>query len=125
MRRWSRWRTSICTSPATCTPITAANNLLCAILDNHLQQGNELGIDPRRVLFKRCMDMNDRALRNTIVGLGGKANGVVREDGFQITVASEVMAILCLAADLQDLKERLGHILVAYTYDNKPVYART
>ena len=104
--------------------ITAANNLLCAILDNHLQQGNELGIDPRRVLFKRCMDMNDRALRNTIVGLGGKANGVVREDGFQITVASEVMAILCLAADLQDLKERLGNILVAYTYDNKPVYAK-
>ena len=104
--------------------ITAANNLLCAILDNHLQQGNELGIDPRRVLFKRCMDMNDRALRNTIVGLGGKANGVVREDGFQITVASEVMAILCLAADLQDLKERLGNILVAYTYDNKPAYAK-
>ena len=104
--------------------ITAANNLLCAILDNHLQQGNELGIDPRRVLFKRCMDMNDRALRNTIVGLGGKANGVVREDGFQITVASEVMAILCLAADLQDLKERLGNILVAYTYDNKTVYAK-
>ena len=104
--------------------ITAANNLLCAILDNHLQQGNELGIDPRRVLFKRCMDMNDRALRNTIVGLGGKANGVVREDSFQITVASEVMAILCLAADLQDLKERLGNILVAYTYDNKPVYAK-
>ncbi len=104
--------------------ITAANNLLCAILDNHLQQGNELGIDPRRVLFKRCMDMNDRALRNTIVGLGGKANGVPREDGFQITVASEVMAILCLAADLQDLKERLGRILVAYTYDNKPVYAK-
>ena len=104
--------------------ITAANNLLCAILDNHLQQGNELGIDPRRVLFKRCMDMNDRALRNTIVGLGGKANGVVREDGFQITVASEVMAILRLAADLQDLKERLGNILVAYTYDNKPVYAK-
>ncbi len=100
--------------------ITAANNLLCAILDNHLQQGNELNIDPRRVLFKRCMDMNDRALRNIIVGLGGKANGVVREDGFQITVASEVMAILCLAADLQDLKERLGNILVAYTYDNKP-----
>ena len=104
--------------------ITSANHLLCAILDNHLQQGNELGIDPRRVLFKRCMDMNDRALRNTIVGLGGKANGVVREDGFQITVASEVMAILCLAADLQDLKERLGNILVAYTYDNKPVYAK-
>ena len=104
--------------------ITAANNLLCALLDNHLQQGNELGIDPRRILFKRCMDMNDRALRNVIVGLGGKANGVVREDGFMITVASEVMAILCLANDLDDLKKRLGDILVAYTYSNTPVYAR-
>ena len=104
--------------------ITAANNLLCTILDNHLQQGNQLNIDPRRVLFKRCMDMNDRALRFVNVGLGGKANGVPREDGFQITVASEVMAILCLAADLQDLKERLGNILVAYTYDNRPVYAK-
>ena len=104
--------------------ITAANNLLCAILDNHLQQGNQLNIDPRRVLFKRCMDMNDRALRFVNVGLGGKATGVPREDGFQITVASEVMAILCLAADLQDLKERLGNILVAYTYDNRPVYAK-
>lgn len=104
--------------------ITAANNLLCAILDNLLQQGNQLNIDPRRVLFKRCMDMNDRALRFVNVGLGGKANGVPREDGFQITVASEVMAILCLAADLQDLKERLGNILVAYTYDNRPVYAK-
>ena len=104
--------------------ITAANNLLCAILDNHLQQGNQLNIAPRRVLFKRCMDMNDRALRFVNVGLGGKANGVPREDGFQITVASEVMAILCLAADLQDLKERLGNILVAYTYDNRPVYAK-
>ena len=104
--------------------ITAANNLLCAILDNHLQQGNQLNIDPRRVLFKRCMDMNDRALRFVNVGLGGKANGVPREDGFQITVASEVMAILCLATDLQDLKERLGNILVAYTYDNRPVYAK-
>ena len=104
--------------------ITAANNLLCAILDNHLQQGNQLNIDPRRVLFKRCMDMNDRALRFVNVGLGGKANGVPREDGFQITVASEVMAILCLAADLQDLIERLGNILVAYTYDNRPVYAK-
>ena len=104
--------------------ITAANNLLCAILDNHLQQGNQLNIDPRRVLFKRCMDMNDRALRFVNVGLGGKANGVPREDGFQITVASEVMAILCLSADLQDLKERLGNILVAYTYDNRPVYAK-
>lgn len=104
--------------------ITAANNLLCAILDNHLQQGNLLNIDPRRVLFKRCMDMNDRALRFVNVGLGGKANGVPREDGFQITVASEVMAILCLASDLMDLKERLGNILVAYTYDNRPVYAK-
>lgn len=104
--------------------ITAANNLLCALLDNHLQQGNTLGIDPRRVLFKRCMDMNDRALRGVIVGLGGKVNGVPREDGFQITVASEVMAILCLARDLTDLKERLGSILVAYTYDGRPVYAR-
>ncbi len=103
--------------------ITAANNLLCAILDNHLQQGNSLGIDPRRVLLKRCMDMNDRALRNVIVGLGGKSNGVPREDGFQITVASEVMAILCLASDLADLKKRLGSILVAYRYDNTPVYA--
>lgn len=104
--------------------ITAANNLLCAVLDNHLQQGNELGIDPRRILFKRCMDMNDRALRDIIVGLGGKINGVPREDGFNITVASEVMAILCLASDLADLKERLGRILVAYTYDGKPVFAR-
>ena len=93
--------------------ITAANNLLCALIDNHLQQGNELGIDPRRILFKRCLDMNDRALRNVIVGLGGKVNGVPREDGFLITVASEVMAILCLASDLEDLKKRLGEILVA------------
>ena len=103
--------------------ITAANNLLCAMLDNHLQQGNSLGIDPRRVLFKRCMDMNDRALRNVIVGLGGKSNGVPREDGFQITVASEVMAILCLSSDLADLKKRLGSILAAYRYDGSPVYA--
>ena len=104
--------------------ITAANNLLCALLDNHIQQGNELGIDQRRIMFKRCMDMNDRALRNIIVGLGGKLNGVPREDSFQITVASEIMAILCLAADLDDLKVRLERILVAYTYDNKPVYAK-
>ncbi len=102
--------------------ITAANNLLCAMLDNHLQQGNTLQIDPRRILIKRCMDMNDRALRNVIVGLGGKINGVPREDGFIITVASEVMAILCLADDLGDLQKRLGRILVAYTYDGKPVY---
>lgn len=104
--------------------ITAANNLLCAMLDNHLQQGNSLNIDPRRILFKRAMDMNDRALRNTMVGLGGKMNGVPREDGFLITVASEIMAILCLSSDIVDLKERLGRILVAYTYDNQPVYAK-
>ena len=101
--------------------LTSANNLLCAILDNHLQQGNELGIDPRRILLKRCLDMNDRALRNVVVGLGGKVNGVPREDNFMITVASEVMAILCLATDLEDLKRRLGDMLVAYTYDGKPV----
>lgn len=104
--------------------ITAANNLLCAIIDNHLHQGNELGIDQRRILFKRCMDMNDRALRFTTVGLGGKVNGIPREDGFQITVASEIMAILCLASDIHDLKKRLGNILVAYTYNNEPVFAR-
>lgn len=104
--------------------ITSANNLLCALLDNHLQQGNLLGIDQRRILIKRCLDMNDRALRNIVVGLGGKVNGVPREDGFIITVASEVMAILCLCKDSDDLKERLGNILVAYTYDNKPVFAR-
>ena len=104
--------------------ITAANNLLCAMIDNHLQQGNALGIDPRRILFKRCLDMNDRALRYINVGLGGKVNGIPREDGFIITVASEIMAILCLADSLMDLKERIANILVAYTWDNKPVYAR-
>ena len=104
--------------------ITAANNLLCALLDNHIQQGNELKIDVRRILFKRCLDMNDRALRNIVIGMGGKINGVPREDSFQITVASEVMAILCLASDLDDLKQRLGNILVAYNLDNQPVYAR-
>ncbi len=104
--------------------ITAANNLLCAIIDNHIQQGNELGIDQRRILFKRCMDMNDRALRNIVVGLGGKVCGVPREDGFNITVASEIMAILCLAKDLKDLKERFENILVAYTCSGEPVYAR-
>ena len=104
--------------------ITAANNLLCALLDNHLQQGNLLGIDQRRIVFKRCLDMNDRALRFVNVGLGGKVNGIPREDGFQITVASEVMAILCLCSDLQDLKRRLGNILVAYTYSGEPVFAR-
>ncbi len=104
--------------------ITAANNLLCALIDNHMQQGNELNIDQRRIMIDRCLDMNDRALRNCVVGMGGKINGVPRQDSFRITVATEVMAILCLAADLADLKKRLGNILVAYTYDNKPVYAR-
>ena len=104
--------------------ITAANNLLAAMIDNHIQQGNALNIDVRRILFKRCLDMNDRALRNCVVGMGGKMNGVPREDHFQITVASEIMAILCLSTDLNDLKKRLGNILVAYTYDNKPVFAR-
>ena len=104
--------------------ITAANNLLSAMIDNHIQQGNALNIDVRRILFKRCLDMNDRALRNCVVGMGGKVNGVPREDHFQITVASEIMAILCLSTDLNDLKKRLGNILVAYTYDDKPVFAR-
>ena len=104
--------------------ITAANNLLCAIIDNHMQQGNDLRIDQRRILFKRCLDMNDRALRNVVVGLGGKVNGIPREDGFMITVASEIMAILCLATDIEDLKTRLGNILVAWTLDNTPVYAK-
>lgn len=103
--------------------LTAANNLLCALLDNHMQQGNALRIDQRRVMIDRCMDMNDRALRNIIVGLGGKVNGVPRQDSFRITVAAEVMAILCLASDLKDLKARLGKILVAYDLDGNPVYA--
>ena len=104
--------------------ITAANNLLCALIDNHLQQGNALCIDPRRIVFTRVTDTNDRALRNIVIGLGKKVDGVPREDHFMITVASEVMAILCLAADLEDLKKRLGDILVAYKYDGSPVYAR-
>ena len=104
--------------------ITSANNLCCAMLDNHMQQGNALNIDPRRILIKRCLDMNDRALRNIVVGLGGKVNGIPREDHFIITVASEVMAILCLANDIDDLKQRLGRILVAYTYSGEPVYAK-
>lgn len=104
--------------------ITAANNLCCAMFDNHMQQGNTLNIDPRRILIKRCLDMNDRALRNIVVGLGGKVNGIPREDHFIITVASEVMAILCLANDIDDLKQRLGKILVAYTYSGEPVYAK-
>jgi len=104
--------------------ITAANNLLSALLDNHVHQGNRLRIDSRRILWKRCMDMNDRALRQIVVGLGGKVNGFPREDGFNITVASEVMAILCLATDITDLKERLGRIIAAYDYDGKPVTAK-
>ena len=104
--------------------ITSANNLLSAIIDNHIQQGNALGIDQRRILFSRVLDMNDRALRNVVVGLGTKMDGVPREDHFMITVASEIMAILCLSEDIADLKERLGRILVAYKYDGSPVYCR-
>lgn len=104
--------------------ITSANNLLAALLDNHIQQGNSLGIDTRQVLWKRCLDMNDRVLRNVVVGLGAKPDGVVREDHFVITVASEIMAILCLADDMDDLKERLGNIIVAYNYAGEPVTAR-
>lgn len=103
--------------------ITSANNLLAALLDNHIQQGNELGIDPRQIVWKRCMDMNDRVLRNIVVGLGSKMDGMVREDHFVITVASEIMAILCLADEMADLKKRLGRIIVAYTFDGKPVTA--
>ncbi|MBQ8598349.1 MAG: formate--tetrahydrofolate ligase [Lachnospiraceae bacterium] len=103
--------------------ITSANNLLAALLDNHIQQGNELGIDTRAVVWKRCLDMNDRVLRNVIVGLGAKADGTVREDHFVITVASEIMAVLCLAADMKDLKERLGRMVVAYNYKGEPVTA--
>ncbi|QSQ08915.1 Formate--tetrahydrofolate ligase [Koleobacter methoxysyntrophicus] len=103
--------------------VTTANNLLAALLDNHLHQGNALGIDPRMVVWKRCLDMNDRALRNVVIGLGGKANGVPREDRFDISVASEIMAILCLATDIEDLKERLTRMIVAYNYEGKPVTA--
>ena len=103
--------------------ITSANNLLAALLDNHIQQGNALGIDPRQVVWKRCVDMNDRVLRNVVVGLGNKMDGMVREDHFVITVASEIMAILCLADDLEDLKKRLGRIIVAYTFSGEPVTA--
>ncbi|WP_425448789.1 formate--tetrahydrofolate ligase [Dethiothermospora halolimnae] len=103
--------------------ITTAHNLLSALLDNHLHQGNKLNIDPRRITWKRVIDMNDRALRNIVIGLGGRTQGVPREDGFDITVASEIMAILCLATDLEDLKERIGKMIVAYTYDNEPVTA--
>lgn len=104
--------------------ITTANNLLCAAIDNHIHQGNVLRIDSRRIIFKRVMDMNDRALRNIVVGMGGKVNGFLREDGFMITVASEIMAILCLATSLSDLKERMGNILIAYDLDGNPVYAK-
>lgn len=104
--------------------ITSANNLLAALLDNHIQQGNALSIDPNQIVWKRCLDMNDRVLRNVVVGLGKKADGVVREDHFVITVASEIMAILCLAQDMADLKERLGRIIVAYNYEGSPVTAR-
>ena len=103
--------------------ITSANNLLAAIIDNHIHQGNELGIDTRQIVWKRCLDMNDRALRNIVIGMGNKADGFVREDHFVITVASEIMAIVCLATDMKDLKERLGRIIVAYTFDGKPVTA--
>ena len=103
--------------------ITSANNLLAALLDNHIQQGNELGIDPRQIVWKRCLDMNDRVLRNIVVGLGSKMDGMVREDHFVITVASEIMAILCLANDMADLKRRLGNIIVAYRFDGSPVTA--
>ncbi|HBI55648.1 MAG TPA: formate--tetrahydrofolate ligase, partial [Firmicutes bacterium] len=103
--------------------ITTAHNLLAALLDNHLHQGNQLGIDSRSIVFKRAMDMNERALRNTVIGLGGRNNGFPREDGFDITVASEVMAILCLASDLDDLKQRLSKIVVAYNYQKQPVTA--
>jgi len=103
--------------------ITSANNLLAALLDNHIQQGNELGIDPRQIIWKRCLDMNDRVLRNVVVGLGNKMDGMVREDHFVITVASEIMAVLCLADDMEDLKRRLGNIIVAYSFEGKPVTA--
>ena len=103
--------------------ITSANNLLAALLDNHIQQGNELGIDPRQIIWKRCLDMNDRVLRNVVVGLGSKMDGMVREDHFVITVASEIMAVLCLADDIEDLKRRLGNIIVAYNFEGKPVTA--
>lgn len=104
--------------------ITSANNLLCAAIDNHIHQGNALSIDPRRIIFKRVMDMNDRALREIVVGLGGKINGFPREDGFMITVASEIMAILCLSEDLMDLKERFGNILIAYNLKGEPVFCK-
>ncbi len=104
--------------------ITAANNLISALMDNHIQQGNDLGIDPRNIVWKRALDMNDRALRNVVVGLGGRPNGMPREDGFDITVASEIMAIFCLSKDLEDFKERVGKIIVAYNFDREPIFAK-
>lgn len=104
--------------------ITTCNNLISACLDNHIYQGNELNIDPERVTWKRCLDMNDRTLRQIEIGLGAKTNGIERKDGFNITVASEVMAVLCLSSSLMDLKERLGKMLVAYNYDGEPVYVK-
>ena len=101
--------------------VTSANNLLAALLDNHIQQGNELGIDTRQIVWKRCLDMNDRVLRNVVVGLGSKMDGFVREDHFVITVASEIMAVLCLATDMEDLKKRLDRMVVAYNYAGEPV----
>lgn len=104
--------------------ITSSNNLICALIDNHIHQGNELRIDSRRITFKRVMDMNDRALRDIVVGMGGKANGFLREDGFMITVASEIMAILCLSTDLEDFKARVGEVIIGYNLDGKPVFAK-
>ena len=103
--------------------IGAANNLLAAMIDNHIQQGNSLGIDPKKITWRRCVDMNDRQLRSVVDGLGGKAHGVPREDGYDITVASEIMAILCLSAGIDDLKKRIKSIVIGYTYDDRPVYA--
>ena len=103
--------------------VTSANNLCAALLDNHIQQGNELGIDTRQIVWKRCLDMNDRVLRNIVVGMGNKMDGVVREDHFVITVASEIMAVLCLAEDMEDLKRRLDRMVVAYTWKGEPVTA--
>ena len=104
--------------------ITSANNALAALIDNHVQQGNSLNLDPRKIVWRRCLDVNDRVLRNIITGLGGKGGGVPREAGFDITAASEVMAVLCLARDLADLRERLGRMLIGYTWDNDPVFVR-
>ena len=124
MPRSCRWRTSTSTSPATSTPSPRPTTCSSALLDNHIYWGNALGLDARRIAWRRVMDMNDRALRSIVNSLGGTANGFPREDGFDITVASEVMAILCLAMDLKDLERRLGNIVVGYTRDRKPVHGR-